>query len=144
MDIARWFRPDDRYEGVRPIHIWLLRVLFALVVLFVLPDSWGAILRHQGDWDPLRAAAVCMWAGYSLLSVIGVFHPLRMVPIVLFEIVYKSIWLAVVAYPLWAADRLAGSPAESLTEAFLWLPLPLLAMPWGYAWRHYVLGRKPV
>jgi hypothetical protein len=36
------------------------------------------------------------------------------------EIGYKTIWLAVVAYALWATNRLAGSPAEG--SAGLGLP----------------------
>lgn len=31
-----------------------------------------------------------MFASYSLLSIIGMFHPLKMLPIVLFMIIYKS------------------------------------------------------
>jgi hypothetical protein len=56
-------KPDyERYEGVRPINIYLLRLLFLLVVVFVASDSWSAILKHEGQWDHVKAAAVCMWA----------------------------------------------------------------------------------
>jgi hypothetical protein len=139
MDIARVFRPDHaRYEGVRPINIYLLRLLFLLVFLFVGSDAWGAILRQQGAWEPVRAAAVCMWAAYGALAVFGVFHPLRWIPVVLFEILYKGIWLAIVAYPLWSAGQLAGSPAEGMAYAFAWVVLPIVAMPWRYAYRTYL------
>jgi hypothetical protein len=80
-----------------------------------------------------------MWAAYAVLSILGVIHPLRWLPIVMFEILYKIIWLAVVAYPLWSAGKLAGSPAKGMTQAFLWVILPIVAMPWGYAFRTYVL-----
>jgi hypothetical protein len=142
MRVPAALRPDhERYEGVRPVNVWLLRILFLLMFVFVGSDSWTGLLRHQGAWDPVRAAAVCMWAAYSLLSIVGVFHPLRMLPIVAFEIVYKLVWLAIVAYPLWTGGRLAGSPAEEMTKAFLWVLLPIVAMPWGYAFRRYVLNR---
>ena len=55
------FKPDyERFEGVRPINIYLLRLLFFLVVIFVGSDSWSAILTHQGQWDHVKAAAMCM------------------------------------------------------------------------------------
>jgi hypothetical protein len=137
------FRPDhERYEGVRPFNIYLLRVLFVLVFVFVGYDSWTSILNHKGPWDHVRAAALCMWASYALLSIIGVFHPLKMLPLVLFEILYKIVWLIIVAYPLWSANQLAGSPAEEMTKAFLWVVLPIVAMPWKYAFDEYVLNRK--
>ena len=52
------FRRDfERYEGVRPVNIYLLRTLFLLMFLFVGYDSWSSILGHEGPWDPMRAAA---------------------------------------------------------------------------------------
>jgi hypothetical protein len=136
--IKRLFGPDyDRYEGVYKIQIHLLRLLFVLVIVFVGSDSWSAIFNHQGPWDHVKAVAVCVWAAYSTLSILGLINPLRMLPIVLFEIFYKSIWLVIVAYPLWSTNSLAGSPAEAMTHAFLWLPLPLLAVPWGYTIKTY-------
>ena len=132
-------KPDyERYEGVRPINIYLLRLLFLLVVVFVGSDSWSTILKHEGQWDHVKAAAMCMWAAYSLLSIFGLINPLRWLPIVLFEIFYKIIWLVIVAYPLWSTNRLAGSPAEEMTHAFVWVILPIVAMPWAYAFRTYV------
>ena len=137
------FKPDyERYEGVRPINVYLLRLLFLLVVVFVASDSWSAIFRHQGQWDHVKAAAVCMWAAYSVLSVFGLISPLRWLPIVMFEIFYKIIWLAIVAYPLWSTNQLAGSPAEGMTRAFVWVILPIVAMPWPYAFRTYVWPSK--
>jgi hypothetical protein len=113
-----------------------------LVFLFVGWDSWQTILTHKGPWDHVRAAALCMWATYSLMSFIGIFRPLTMLPLVFFEIVYKIIWLLIVAYPLWTAHQLAGSPAAAMTYAFLWVWLPIVAMPWRYAFDTWVLGRR--
>jgi hypothetical protein len=140
MRIPALFKPDpERYEGVRPINVYLLRLLFLLVFVFVGYDSWTYILNHKGSWDHVKAAAFCMWASYSLLSILGVLHPLKMLPIVIFEILYKTVWLIIVAYPLWSANQLAGSPAEGMTNAFLWVVLPIVAMPWKYAVDQYVL-----
>ena len=129
----------ERYEGVRPIQIFAMRVGYVLVFVTVGNVAWSRILQHEGGWEPLVAAAVSMWAGSSVLSVLGLIHPLKWLPIVLFEIAYKSIWLVIVAYPLWSSDQLAGSPAEGLTYAFLWVVVPIVAVPWGYVLRTYVL-----
>ena len=132
----------DRYEGVPPINIYLLRLVYALVFVFVGFDVWSSILSHEGTWNPVTAAAFCMWAAYSLMSLIGIFRPLKMLPLVLFEILYKLIWLTIVAYPLWSANELAGSPAEDMVYAFLWVILPVVAVPWKYAAIHYVFGSR--
>jgi hypothetical protein len=137
-------RDYERYEGVYKINIYLLRLLYLLMIVFVGSDSWTTIVTHKGPWDHLQAVAFCVWAAYSTLSVLGLINPLKMLPIILFEIFYKSIWLIIVAYPLWAKHQLIGSPAEQLTYAFLWLPLPLVAVPWGYAFRTYFSFPKKI
>ena len=143
MTIPYVFRPNiERYEGVRPIHIYLLRTLFLLIFLFVGYDSWSALIQHEGTWNPMRAAALSMFAAYSLLSILGVFRPLKMLPIILFVIVYKCIWLLFVAYPLWASGQLAGSPAEGMARVFIWVPVAIVAVPWKYVLETYVLGRR--
>ena len=143
MSVKTLFTPDYvRYEGVRPIKIHLLRLIYLLMFVFVGSDSWISIVTHQGPWDHVRAVAFCVWASYSTLSVLGLIHPLRMLPIILFMIGYKVLWLVVVAYPLWRAGALAGSPAEEMTRVFLWIPLPILAVPWKYVFQNYVMWSK--
>lgn len=143
MNVLTVFKRDySRYEGVRPINIYLLRLLFLLMFVFVGYDSWSYIINHEGPWDPLKAVAWCMFASYSFLSIIGVFQPLKMLPIILFMIIYKSVWLITVAYPLWAANELTGSPAEAMTNVFLGVGVVIVATPWRYVLYTYVLNRK--
>jgi hypothetical protein len=144
MSIVKYiFTPDHvKYEGVRPINIYLLRVLYFLMFAFVGLDSWTSIINHRGPWDHVRAVAFCVWAAYSTLSFLGLIHPLKWLPIVIFMIFYKSLWLIVVAYPLWRANALAGSPAEAMTHVFMWVPVPIIAVPWKYVFETYVLRSK--
>jgi hypothetical protein len=139
MKLISIFTPDHvRYEGVRPFNIWLLRLVYFLMAAFVAPEAWRELLTHEGPWNPTHAAAWCVWATYPTLAVLGVIRPLRMLPLMLFTIGYKALWLCIVAYPLWRSNTLAGSPAEEMTKAFLWLPLLLLGMPWKYIYHTYV------
>jgi hypothetical protein len=72
FSIKAIFKPDyERYEGGRPINIYLLRLVFLLVVVFGATDSWSDILKHGGQWDHVKAAAMCMWAAYSVLANVG-------------------------------------------------------------------------
>ena len=137
--IKNTFGPDnERYEGVYKINIYLLRLLFILMFLVLGKAVWTHILNANGSWNPAEAVAWCVWASYSALSVIGIIRPLKMLPIVLLEILYKVLWLILVAYPLWSTNQLIGSPAEEMTRSFLWVILPILAMPWKYAFQTYI------
>ena len=143
MTIPYVFRSNaGRYDGVRPMNVYMLRTFFLLMFLFVGFDSWSYLLRHTGTWTPMASVAWCMFASYSLLSILGVFQPLKMLPIMIFMVLYKSLWLLFVAYPLWAAGQLAGSPMEAMARIFIWIPVAIVAVPWKYAFDKYVLNRR--
>ena len=135
-------RDPARHDGVRPINVFMLRVIYLLMCTMMARTAWSSILSHQGAWEPYRAMGDCVWAAYGTLALLGLLQPLRMLPIVLFMIFYKSLWLAVVALPLLRAGTLAGSSAEELTWIFLAAPVFALCVPWGYAVRQYVLPKR--
>jgi hypothetical protein len=132
------FQPADQYEGVRRINIYLLRLVYILMFFVLGKETWTHILRHQGSWEPINAMAWCVWTAFATLAGLGIIRPLKMLPILLLEIFYKVLWLIIVAYPLWSKGALQGSPAEDITSAFLWVILPIIAVPWGYVFVNYI------
>ena len=141
-----WFVADPaRYEGVLPVQVFFLRVFYVLMPLFVGTWAWRTLFAHHGPWDPVRAIAFCVWAAYPTLSILGILNPLRMLPLFLFMLSYKTIWLAAVAFPLWSAGALWGTPTGDMAKDFLGLPIGFLVVPWGYVFRHFVLpARRPM
>jgi len=98
---------------------------------------WPGIINHRGPWDPLHGVAFSFWAALSTLAGLGIRYPLKMLPLLLLQLFYKSIWLIAVAFPLWRA----GQPT-SLTRVFV-IPLviDLIAIPWPYVLATYVRMR---
>jgi hypothetical protein len=141
--ITKLFSRDyTNYDGVFPIQIYLLRLVFALTFVFIGVFSWTSILNFEGQWKPVNAVAFCVWAAYSTMSVLGILKPLKMLPILALQIFYKLLWLAIVAYPLWVSNNLEGSEAEHMTYDFLWVLLPIVAMPWGYFFRLFFSNKS--
>jgi len=132
----------DQNDGVAGINMVLLRLVFILMFFVLGRVTWTHILTHQGAWEPDDAVAWCVWTAFATLAGIGIFRPLKMLPILLLEIFYKVLWLCIVAYPLWSEGKLAGSPAESTTASFLWVLLPIVAVPWGYVFVTYLYKRR--
>jgi len=132
------FTRNARYDDVRPIHIYLLRLVYVLMFFVLGKTAWTHVLTHRGPWEPNDAIAWCLWTAFATLAGLGIIHPLKMLPILLLEIFYKVLWLVIVAYPLWSADQLVGSSAESTTSSFLWVILPIVAVPWRYVFVNYV------
>jgi hypothetical protein len=142
ISLTATFQGNEQYEGVRRINIYLLRLLYGLMFFWLGKITWEHILTHQGPWDPINAVAWCVWTAFATLAGIGIVRPVKMLPIVLLEIFYKVLWLILVAYPLWSKGTLAGSPAEEITSQFLWVLLPIVAVPWGYVLKNYFYTAK--
>ncbi len=136
------FQCDPRHDGVRRMNIYLLRLLYVLMFFVLGWQTWTHVLTHRGPWEPMDAVAWCVWTAFATLAGLGILRPVKMLPIVLLEVFYKVLWLGLVAYPLWRQGTLAGSPAEGTTSAFLWVILPIAAVPWGYAFATYVYRPK--
>lgn len=132
-------RDFERHDGVRRINVYLMRVLYFLMATLLAQDVWSYVFSHQGAWDPNRAMAWSVWAAFSTLAILGVFRPVKMIPILLLEVFYKCMWLLLVAYPLWRTGKLAGSPAEGETYVFLPIVIVILIIPWGYVFKTYVI-----
>ncbi len=56
-----------------------------------------------------------------------------------FEIIWKSMWLGLVAWPAYAAGRMEGGVAATTTACLMGVVF-LIAMPWRYAIRTYLLA----
>ena len=96
---------------------------------------------HEGEWNPEIAIAWCSIAAYTTLSILGVFHTLKMLPIMLFMFLYKGLWLLFVAYPLWKNGKLTGGEAEDWVPVFMSIIIPIVFTPWKYVFKTYVLGK---
>ena len=125
------------------INIYLLRLVYVLMFFVLGKETWAKILFHQGAWDPSDAVSWSVWTAFATLAGIGIIRPLKMLPILLLEIFYKVLWLIIVAYPLWKKGALWHSAAAGTTSAFLWVLLPIIAVPWGHVFRSYLYRPKP-
>ncbi len=133
----------DQTIGVSKFRICLLRIFYALATVLLGFQVWTEIFTHKGVWEPLPAVAYSFWAAFSALAILGLLHPLKMIPLLLVQFSYKLIWLIIVAYPLWSANQLTDSVAQGLTKAnSIGVVLDLLVIPWSYVFNNYVLPKE--
>ena len=88
--IKNAFKPSQKYHGILPIKIYVLKLFFALMFFMAGKDAWTKILEHEGIWEPEIAVAWCAITAYTTLSGIGISHTLRMLPIMLFMFFIKG------------------------------------------------------
>ena len=87
--LKRLFRPSQKLKGVRPIQVYVLKLFFALMFLMVAKDAWAELISHEGDWNAEVAIAWCSIAAYTTLAGLGIFHTLKMLPIMLFMFLWE-------------------------------------------------------
>ena len=99
--------------------------------------SGRACSDHGKAWTLMQGVVHCMLAAMSALAVVGLFHPLRMLPLLFFELAWKAIWLVVVALPLWQAHQMDADTSETAVECLMAVVF-LVVVPWPYVFRAYV------
>tara|TARA_B110000444_G_C18469603_1_gene424068 strand:+ start:98 stop:550 length:453 start_codon:yes stop_codon:yes gene_type:complete len=144
-DLKRIFRPEyNQYDGIRPINIYAMRLIFLLMAVFLGYDVWGYIIAYQGMWFPTEAMDWSVWAAFSLIAILGIFRTVEMIPVLLVEIAYKLIWLVLVALPLWRDGNLTSTTSDGMFLPFALVVLPMVAVPWGYVFNRYIRGQKVI
>jgi hypothetical protein len=140
MDIKKIFKVDQT-KGVSKFRFYLLRFYFALNFIALGFQAWSEIFAHTGLWQPIPGIAYSFWGAFSLLAILGILHPLRMIPLLLVQFTYKLIWSILVAYPLWLTDQLPVS--HDLTNIMVkGVFVDLLIIPWPYVLRNYILIQR--
>ena len=131
---------EDRPPRSRAqLPVWRVNVLrfgYLVVGVGLAVTRWPLLFHHQ-QWGLKEGTIVCMLVGMSVLALLGLRHPTRMLPILLFEVAWKLIWLAVVALPLWVDGNLDGAAREQAGEV-LWVVIIVAVIPWRYVWNQYV------
>jgi hypothetical protein len=138
---ARKYFMLDQVPGVSKFRYYLLKFYYLLIFLALGIQAWSEIITHKGLWLPLPGVAYGFWAAFATLLILGLLHPLKMIPLLLLQFFYKLIWLIIVAYPLWSANQLTGS--DELTNImFKGVIVDLLVLPWIYVFKNYIFLAK--
>jgi hypothetical protein len=129
--------PIPQTYEVSLTRLYALRALYLFIVIGlgtqVLPD----IFRAGRHWSLLDGIVWCVLASFWLLCLLGVRYPLQLLPILFWELIWKTLWLGIVALPQWLAGHIDESIVPNI-DACAIVVLVYLVMPWRYVFAHYV------
>lgn len=125
--------------AIAPWRLNLLRAGYLLLIVGLGLTVWPQILDPASDWSLGRSVTVAMLGAVSLLALIGLRHPLRMLPLLFWEMGWKALWLLRVALPLATAGRLDADAAETVFECLI-AGLIVAVVPWDHVVRAYGLA----
>jgi hypothetical protein len=118
-------------------RLYALRAAYLLIAIGLAATVWPIVINHSPRWPLMNGVACSLLAAVSVLAAVGIRYPLQMLPVLLFEILWKSIWLIAVALPLWSANHIDARTWETVRDClFGAILIPLI--PWRYVISQYV------
>ncbi len=126
------------------VPLWRLNLLraFYLLVTVGLALSFGpAMFQHSDQWAQRKGETAALLSGLAILCAWGLRYPLQMLPLLIFELIWKTVWLAAIAWPLWRAGAITPAVQATAEACLMGLVLTPLVLPWRYIAHHYF--RKP-
>jgi hypothetical protein len=128
-----------RDRGELPLYrLYVMRGAYAILGLGQGVKTWAAIVHHPAPWDFWHGVAMSFFGALTLLSLLGLRYPVRMMPLLIFEFVWKTIWVLAAWLPPWLAHTLDPDIGDSFVQIFPALIVVPLVLPWGYVWKQYV------
>ena len=115
------------------LHLMRAGYLFMGVGLAIV--KWP-LLAHADALPLYDGVTLCLLTAMSLLAFLGLRYPIKLLPLLLFESLWKLLWLALVALPGAIAGTLDAATTVTVFNCSL-VVLILAVTPWRYVWRTY-------
>ena len=116
------------------LRLYVLRAMYLVLVVglgaMIVPEILSHELTSRGVIASLLGA---VW----VLAFLGLRYPLEMLPLLMFELAWKAIWLIAYGVPQWSAGQYPPTFAEDSFNIAFGAVL-LFIIPWGYVWRRFV------
>jgi len=119
-------------------RLYTLRVAYLIMAAGLGAFIWPNVLHHTNEFAVTHGVQVALLAGLGLTAALGLRYPLKMLPILLFELTWKAIYLIAFALPLWSAHQINSATAEDI-KAVLMVVIFIPLIPWRYVFSEYVL-----
>lgn len=136
-------------SDVSTFRLYLLRAMYAFIAAGLAITRWPEILERPADLPHMDTVVASILGAVSLLALLGIRYPIRMLPLLFFELVWKTMWVLTWGLSQMSADQVDPNKQETLIACLLGVVLVPLVMPWGYVLDRYVRSpgdpwRKPI
>lgn len=123
---------------VTTLRLYLLRAMYLLIAVGLVLNVFPHIIAPADTVANARTVVFSLLGALALLCLLGLRYPLQMLPLLLFELVWKIIWIVAFALRMWSHQGLDQYASETLFACVMGIVLTPIAVPWGYVFKHYV------
>jgi hypothetical protein len=123
---------------VSTLRLYVLRAMYVFIFVGLVIFRWPAILNPPPGISNAGTVVAMVLGALSLLAVLGVRYPLKMLPLLFFELLWKVMWALGWGLPLSFSQQLGPEAEQTLISNLVGIVLVPLAIPWGYVFNEYV------
>ncbi|MDE2411916.1 MAG: hypothetical protein KGM18_09110 [Sphingomonadales bacterium] len=124
------------FPEVAQWRINVMRLIFLLMATIMGSMVWYRLIYEYAGWPVDRGLAKSMLGALALMALLGVRYPLQMLPLMLYETVWKTVWIVMIALRSWLAGQWTAD-IESLFFDCIGIIVAYIVMPWRYVWARY-------
>ena len=121
-------------------RLYTLRAAYFVMAAGLGAFIWPAVIHHTNQFAEAHGVQFALLAGLGATAAWGLRYPVQMLPVLLFELTWKAIYLIAFALPLWSAHQISAATAADI-QAILMVVIFIPLIPWRYVFAHYVLER---
>ena len=123
-------------------RLWLLRAGYLLITVGMGMQIIPVFFEHQpASLD--EGVVNSMLLAMVILCAFGLRYPLKMLPILFWEMIWKTAWLLTVALPELQSGEMDENTA-SIAFACALVIIIYAVVPWDYAFRTYVTSKRDI
>jgi hypothetical protein len=119
-------------------RLYTLRLCYLILAGGLGMFMWPSVIHHTSEFAMAEGVKFSLFAGLGLTAVLGLRYPVQMIPLLIFELTWKAIYLIAFALPLWRAHQITDAVAADI-QAVLFVVIFLPLIPWGYVFRNYAM-----
>ena len=117
-------------------RLYLMRAGYLLMVVGLAVVKWP-LLPGAHTLPLFEGVTLCLLTAMSLLALLGLRYPVKLLPVLVFESAWKVLWLALVALPKALTGNLDAATVDVLVSCSVVVVI-LAVTPWRYVWRTYL------
>lgn len=129
--------------AISTLRLTLLRASYLVLVVGLSTKYAPVVFGELASLPRMDGVVVALLSALGILSVAGVLSPLRLLPLLVFEIAWKLLWVSAVALPKWLDGSLDQGTIETLF-ACAWAVPFIFIVPWRHVARTYLSVAEPL
>jgi hypothetical protein len=123
------------------VRLYMLRLCYLVMAVGLGAVYWPSVIVHSSELATEKGLLYSLLAGLGAMAALGFRYPVKMLPVLLFEIVWKAIYLIFFALPMWRAHQINDAAAADIFAVSL-VVIFLPMVPWRYALKEFLLAKS--